>query len=202
MHFSPFSKRPGVKQENILTAGIMLRGWCLMLGILRTLLMGVFWRSAVCVHDHFLQERGGHILSLSSLPPPQSCPSSWLVQPPWPCLAVACRSIPPPHHVRWQRWRMWHCLPSPTWLRAGTLLNTEWPGPGQCLSHDCWQARSQHILLQKKGQTLLSLLGCWVWLSAVFLSRRQCPLKTSHFPSFRVWGCVINWGQRHLHCRG
>ena len=117
-------------------------------------------------------------------------------------LAMACRSTPPPHHVRWQRSQMWHCLPSPTWIWAGTLLTTEWPGSGQCLSHGCWQAWSQHILQEKKGQTLLALLGCWVWLSAVFLSRWQCPLKTSHFPSFRVWGCVINWGQRHLHCRG
>ena len=24
---------------------------------------------------------------------------------------------------------------------------------------------SQHILLEKKGQTLFALLGCWVWLS-------------------------------------
>lgn len=128
----------------------------------------VYFDTQLCVHmiTFKLSSRKGRgrFVYVQSLLPPQTFPSSWCNH--LDCaLAMACRNIPPSHHVCCQRSQMWHCLPCLTWPWAGTLLNTEWPGSGQCLSHDCWQAWSQHILLEKKGQTLFALLGCWVWLS-------------------------------------
>lgn len=113
MHFPPFSKRPGVKQ-NILTAVIMHRGWCLMLRILRTFAHGcILTLSCVCTWSllSFLQERGGDVLSMYSL----CCLHKLFPLLGW-CnhlghaLAMVCRSITPSHHVRCQRSQMWHCL--------------------------------------------------------------------------------------------
>lgn len=108
------------------------------------------------------------------------------------------RSTPPPHQRTW----MWHFLPSPdSAVHRDTVKHcVAWTLA--LLSRDSWQALSQHVLPGKKGQIPLASLGCWMWPSAIFLPRWR-PLKTSCFPSFRVWGCVTSWGQcHHLHCKG